>query len=352
MTSRERVLASLNHVEPDRVPLFAPNIINTREPYDAGLRRFLDSFDFDTFVHLGGIHNRPDTQRELPDGTLEDGYGCRFRYMGVGLPYCIHSPLADARTVADVEAFDWPDPEAPGLIDPDLRERARRARDGRDGVITLNVAPIFHQYHYLRGFEQWMMDVRLNRAVHQAIAERIYHVNATLLSRLLEEVGETVDMVAGADDFGHSTAPYMAPEDFRTLVKPYYARLIGRVKTLCPHVKFYLHSHGQIMPLVGDLVDCGVDILNPVLPLDHMDPVRLKQEFGDVLCFHGGIDIERIVPFGTREEVCEHVKEVIDVLAPGGGYWLKLQAISPVVPAGNVTAAYELAREYGSYERR
>jgi uroporphyrinogen decarboxylase len=92
-----------------------------------------------------------------------------------------------------------------------------------------------------------------------------------------------------------------------------------------------------------------VDVLNPILPLDNMDPVALKRDHGDDLCFHGGIDIERIVPLGSEREVREHVREVIDVMAPGGGYWLKLQAISPVCPPENVMAAYEEARDYGGY---
>ena len=110
--------------------------------------------------------------------------------------------------------------------------------------------------------------------------------------------------MAGGDDFGWSLAPYMSPADFHRLVVPYYADLVGRVKSRFPHCKFYLHSHGQIMDLVPDLVACGVDVLNPILPVDHMDPVQLKGEFGDALCFHGGIDVEHIMPFGTVGERC------------------------------------------------
>jgi uroporphyrinogen decarboxylase len=216
-------------------------------------------------------------------------------------------------------------------------------------LTVVGVPHLFHQYHYIRGFEQWMIDVRLHRAVHDAIASHIHHINLTLILRLLEQVGPRVDMVTAGDDFGTSTAPYMSPADWRVLVKPYYADLIHQIKRRYPHIKFYLHSHGQILDLVPDLVECGVDVLNPILPLDNMDPLRLKRDFGDVLCFHGGIDIEHIVPFGTVSEVRDHVKHVIDVLAPGGGYWLKLQAISPVCPVENVIAAYETAADYGRY---
>jgi uroporphyrinogen decarboxylase len=351
MTSRQRVLTALDHAQPDRVPVFAPNLIRTREPYDPRLLEFLDTFDFDDFAHVAGLVDPPSRMRELANETFVDGYGCRFKYMGVGLPYCTHHALAGAETVADVEAFDWPDPDAPGLITPDAAEKARQLRQPNGRVRAVVVAPLFHQYHYLRGFEQWMLDVKLHRGVHEAIARRIAHINSTLLVRLLEQVGPAADLVCTGDDFGTSTATYMSPDDFRTLIKPHYRDLIARVKGRWPHLKFYLHSHGQIMDLVPDLIECGVDVLNPILPLDHMDPARLKREFGGDLCFHGGIDIEHIVPFGTVDQVRRHVREVLDVLAPGGGYWLKLQAISPMIPPDNIIAAYECAREYGRYDR-
>ncbi len=355
MDPKTRILMSLNHQEPDRIPIFAPNMINTREPYDPVLEAFLVNFPFDGLANVGGLVSPPGALRDDPDTTDPDiqldGYGCRYKYMGVGLPYSIHAPLADAETLADVDAFDWPDPEAPDLIPKDLKTRASRMKETETRPLSASVPHTFHQYHYLRGFEQWMVDIKLNRQVHRAIAGHIGHINRALILRVLEEVGDEIDLVMAGDDFGHSTAPYMSPVDFQALVKPIYCDLIQAIKSRYPHIRFYLHSHGQIMDLVPDLIDCGVDVLNPILPLDHMDPVQLKQDYGDALCFHGGIDIEHIVPFGTVDEVRDHVKRVIDILAPGGGYWFKLQAISPVIPPENVIVAYETARDYGRYHR-
>jgi uroporphyrinogen decarboxylase len=342
-------MLALCHGEPDRVPMFAPNVMNTRAPYDERVRTLLDEFPFDRLVSVGGMIDHPSEKREVSPDIFVDGYGCRYEYRGVGLPYCVHSPLAEAESVADVEAFSWPDPVAPGLVAEDAREKAQALHDQGRYVTAVGLPPIYHQFHYLRGFERWMLDVRLNPAVHEAIAGRVAHIHATLLMRLLEEVGEYTDIVSGGDDLGWSFAPYMSPADFRKLVKPHYKALIERVKSRYPHIKFYLHSHGQIMDLVPDLIECGVDVLNPILPLDHMDPVRLKREFGKELCFHGGIDVEHVLPFGTAGEVREHVRQVIDILAPGGGYWFKAQVISPVIPPENVIAAYETALEYGRY---
>jgi uroporphyrinogen decarboxylase len=325
--------------------------MNTREPYDARVRSFLDESPFDRLANVDGLLDHPSKKRELQGDLFVDGYGCRYEYRGVGLPYCVYSPLGNAETVADVEAFDWPDPAAPDLVAPDAREKALALRAQGAYATSVGLPLIYHQYHYLRGFERWMLDVRLKPDVHEAISSRLVHIHGTLLLRLLEEVGDCVDIVSGGDDLGWSVAPYMSPADFRKLIKPHYRTLIERIKGRWPHIKFYLHSHGQIMDLVPDLIECGVDILNPILPLDNMDPVRLKREYGADLCFHGGIDVEHVLPFGTEDEVRQHVRQVIDILAPGGGYWFKAQVISPVIPPENVVVAYEAAMEHGQYRR-
>ena len=350
MTSRERLLNAVDHRPTDRLPIFKPNIMNTEEAYDSELMRYLDEFDFDAFTGIGGVRERPDQGRDLGNGESVDRYGCRFKYLGVGMPYCVHAPLANAESVADVDALDWFDPHAPDLIEPDAADKAKAARETGEKLTTVNVGTLFHRYHYLRGFEQWMLDVKLNRDIHRAIADHIYHINSVLCMRLLEQVGPYTDMVATGDDFGWSTAPYMSPADFRALIKPYYKDLIGRIKTRFPHIKFYLHSHGQIMDMVPDLIECGVDVLNPVLPLDNMDHVRLKREFGKDLCFHGGVDVEHVIPYCNVGDVKEHVKRVIDTLGPGG-FWFKLQVISPIIPPANIVAAYDTAREYGMQVR-
>lgn len=350
MNSRERVLLAVNHKEPDRVPIFRPNLIPTYAPLDERVQNLLNTFEFDRFASLNFIKG-PSARRKLPDDISEDSYGCRFKYKGVGGPYCIYHPLAYANTIEDVERFNWPDVEDSELLAKNARERAREIRKKAEYATAVGVEMLFHRYQWLRGFDQWLLDMKLNPELHKAIADRIYHINSTLAMRLLHEVGDYTDIVMTGDDFGTSTATFMAPQDFRIYVKPYFKDLIGRIKKQFPQIKFYLHSHGQIMALVGDFIDCGVDILNPILPLDNMHPVKLKREFGDRLCFEGGIDIEQILPFGTVDEVKKHVKKVIDILAPGGGFIFKAQAISRLITYENLSMTYNLALEYGRYDK-
>lgn len=347
MTSKQRVLASMNHEPTDRLPILASDTIQTDQPLDPRLVEFLDAFPFDHRADYGYLIRRPLERVSNEQGLLIDGYGCRFESKGVGDPYCTFSPLADAETVADVEAFDWPDPTAADVLRADAREQVKLCYDQGQYAISVGVGTLFHQYHYLRGFEQWLIDVKLNRAVHEAIAARIAHINLTLLMRLLDKVGEYVDLVTAADDFGTSISTFIDPEDFRELVKPHYQKLIAGIKSRFPHIKFRLHSHGQIMAILPDLIECGVDVLNPVLPLDHMDPVRIKRDFGNDICFDGGIDTEHVLPFGSVEEVRDHVRKTIDILAPGAGYWYSLSGVSSVMPPENVIAALECAAESG-----
>lgn len=350
MNSRERVLLAINHKEADRLPMFRPNMIQTHEPLDQRVQDFLDTFEFDRLSGVGFAKARPEDLRKLPDDMFEDSYGCKFKYMGVGLPYCIHSPLAHATTIEDVERFGWPDVDNSNQVATDARERAREIHEKGEYATSVGVGMLFHRYQYLRGFEQWLIDIAANPELHKSIADKIHHINSALVLKVLDAVGDYTDIVSFGDDFGTSTDSYMSLKDFRSLIKPYFKDLIGQIKNQFPHIKFYLHSHGQIMDLVPDLIDCGVNILNPILPLDNMDPVALKRDFGDQLAFEGGIDIEHILLFGTLDEVKEHVKEVVDILAPGGGFIFKAQAISHIIPAENLTTTYNLALEYGRYD--
>lgn len=345
MSSRERVLLSLDHKEPDRLPIEPPNLVNIEGP----AKHLIDTFDFDRKVSLDFRKNL-DEKYELPDNMFVDVYGCRWKYKGVGMPYCVYSPLAFARKAKDIEKYEkWPDPNDPLLIMKDARRKAKQLYEETECVTQIFGGQMFHRYAWLRGFAKWLIDMKTNPELYKAIAERLYHINSTSTMRLLQEVGDYTHVVVASDDMGASTTPFMSAEDFRQFVKPFYKALIDGIKREFPRLKFFLHSHGCIMKFIPDIIDCGVDILNPVLPGDNMDPVRLKKEFGRQLTFDGGVDIEYILPFKTPNVVREHVRKVIDILAPGGGYIFRLQMISHVVPYQNLYAAYETAREYGEY---
>ena len=151
MNSRERVLLAINHEEADRLPVFRPTVIQTHEPLDEKAQNFLGTFEFDLLAGVGFAKARPEDRRKLPDDVFEDSYGCKFKYMGVGLPYCIHSPLAHARTIEDVERSDWPDVDNSNQVATDARERAREIHEKGEYATSVGVGMLFHRYQYLRG---------------------------------------------------------------------------------------------------------------------------------------------------------------------------------------------------------
>ena len=137
----------------------------------------------------------------------------------------------------------------------------------------------------------------------------------------------------------------------RRYVKPWFSRYVGEVKKRFPGVKLIYHTCGSVYELIPEFIECGIDVLNPLQPnAKNMNHRRIKREFGDRLCFHGGVDVQRVLPFGTVEEVARHVRKVIEDLAPGGGYILApSQDIHPDVPPENIMAVYETALRYGRY---
>jgi len=349
LTSKERVLTTLDHKEADRIPICPPGgRVNIRPE----IKRFIESFDFDRFAGLNFAKNLEE-RRELSHGIYVDDYGCVYRHKGVSeIPYCIYSPLEDVRRVEEVEAYSkWPNPDDPSLILKDAHRKAKKIFEETDQVTTVSIGSIFHRYTWMRGFNKWLLDMKLNPEIYEAIASKICDIRLRFTLNLLNEVGDYTDLIQMNDDLGFTKGPFMSLQDFRRFVKPYYERLISGIKKEYPKIKFWLHSHGAITKLIPDLIDSGVDVLNPILPGDNMDPYVLKNKFGRDLCFDGGADVEYIIPFGTVKQVEEHVKEVVKILAPGGGYIFRVQMISNLVSYENLYAAYKTAIEYGRYDR-
>jgi uroporphyrinogen decarboxylase len=174
--------------------------------------------------------------------------------------------------------------------------------------------------------------------------------NVERFARYAETVAPYVDVIQFEDDLGMQDRPLLRPELYREVVKPYHARLFGFAKARSD-AYLMLHSDGAVAPLIPDFIDMGVDILNPVqVSAAGMDTKRLKRAFGDEIVFWGaGCDSQRVLPFGTPEAVRDEVRRRIDDLAPGGGFvFAPVHNIQAEVPAENVVAMFEAAREYGA----
>jgi len=375
-THRERVLAALNHEEPDRVPIdfgasheTAINISAYRAlldhlgiepdpeereawgnswleiaiPNEEVLRRF-DADLRGVEVHVSAV----DTVRSLDENTVTDGWGIVFRRSHPGAPYMIvESPLQrlDEPTPADVEILTWP--EGDDIDDlPAVKKRLQRIRSETDFAASLRLRNVgaFGIAQRLRGFTELLQDLILSPEFGWALHERATAMGCALAEAALREVGDLVDTVSFADDLGVQTQTIMSPELYRAAVKPHHAKL---VETIHRHTdaRVVMHNCGAIRPLLPDLIDCGVDVINPVQTnADGMDPDRLKREFGDNLCFWGGIDTQDVLPHGSPSDVAEEVRRRISDLGRGGGYVLAaVHNIQPEVPPENIAAMYETA---------
>jgi uroporphyrinogen decarboxylase len=250
-------------------------------------------------------------------------------------------------TLQDLEKLDWPDPADSGRFQG-LRERAKKLHKETDYAVILNfnVGPVT-QCQFVRGYGTWLEDLLLCPVFAEALMDRVVDIWIQIANRALEEAGPYVDLVTYGDDIGTQNAILFRPDLYRRMIKPRHKAIANAIKRHGKPVLF--HSCGSVYALIQDLIEVGIDALNPVqVSAADMDTERLKREYGRELTFWGGIDTHRVLPTGTRAEVREEVKRRIDHLHENGGYVLcAVQNIQPEVPPENIVAMYDTALEYG-----
>jgi uroporphyrinogen decarboxylase len=282
----------------------------------------------------------------FPDGSYQDEWGVlRSRPPG-SLYYDLSKPpLQGDRTPADLERYPWPDPHDPGRC-RGLAEEARQLRAETDYALVLNMpGGIVHQAQFLRGFEDWFTDLIANPALFQALMEQLADLWVEMAVDELEAAGDCADICFYGDDMAFQNGPMMSMELYRKLIKPHHRWLFATIKSRTS-AKILYHTCGSVVHLIPDLIEIGVDALNPVqVSAKGMDSKRLKQEFGKDLAFWGAIDTQRVLPFGTPDEVAAEVRKRIEDLAPGGGYVLcAVHNIQADVSAQNICTMYDAAR--------
>ena len=374
LTSRDRVLCALNHEEPDRVPIFfGTSGVTTMLPpnYERlkahlGIQRATTVFwrglqyvlmDEEALAWSGsdgrplipGPAPAPLAHDVSPDSYV-DGWGSLWeRRPGVIYYEVVDSPIRTA-TIADLDRYAWPDLAHPGRF-VGLAERAKEIRDAGYAVVALSGVSPFEQAYMSRGVEQWLLDLAGDPDFALALLRKITDLMKASVIRLLEEAGEYIDVLVTGDDLGSQTATLISPRMYRRMIKPFHAEIYQEIKKRTKAKVFY-HSDGNIYPLLGDLVEIGIDLLNPVQVNagDMGDTARLKREFGDRLSFCGAIDTGWVLPHGTPADVRAEVRRRIRDLGPGGGYILaSVHCIQPDVPLENVIAMLDEAKIAGRY---
>ena len=394
MTPRERVLAALRHQEPDRVPI---DLDGTRASgisaiaynrlrrhmglplglaylYDLGqqlvhpepevLQRLgVDTLPLNRWPEGYGLRHDAWEPWTLPDGSqalvpvgfapaadehgnqyILDEAGRRVRMRPASGFYFdrIHYPLAEATTVAEIEAYPLP-----AISDAELeflRREARRLCETTDKAIVGEFGgSILEGGQDLRGWDRFLMDLVAEPKLAQALMQRLADNAVVNLEKYLAAVGEHIQVIMMGDDLGIQHGLQMSPATYRRMIRPHHTRIYQHVKK---HSNAFvlLHSCGAVAPLISDLIEAGVDALNPVqISAKGMDPATLKREFGrDITFWGGGCDSQKILPTATPDEVCRHVRGLVDIFAPGGGFvFAPVHNIQPDVPPENVVAAFD-----------
>lgn len=376
MTSRERVLLAYNHQEPDRVPICIGGVAQklSRKAYYAvkehiGIRdtyekeSVLDELDNVVYYHpkflerfrvdFREVHvRRFPPRKRFEDGSWEHELGMRLQCSSNGETVSfVSAPLREA-SLQGIERYPMPDPADPRRFEG-LRDEARELYESSSyavGCYKATLLGIFDCAWVLRGLDQFLMDLILEPALAQALLEKTFSFNFEVYSRMLDEVGEYVHVVEFNDDLGTQENLMIAPESYRKFLKPFHRKMVEMFHAKAPRAKVLLHCCGSIYKIIPDLIEIGIDVINPVQPLvAEMDTRRLKKEFGKDICFQGGIDIQRAMR-GTAADVEKEVRERIGSLAPGGGYVLSTaNNIASDIPVENVTLLYELAYKLGVY---
>ena len=260
-------------------------------------------------------------------------------------------PLAGAATLGELKAFPMPDPLDEGRF-ARLREQAKHARAlGKAVALAGPCAGIVEVYSWLRGYEQFYVDMALNQSWVGYMLDRLTEFKCAYWERALREIGDLVDVVIEADDLASQKSLLFSPRAYRRLVKPRHRRLFRFIKDQASVMVFY-HSCGAVRPLIPDLIDAGIDILNPVqISAAGMDPIELKREFGrDLVFWGGGVDTQWVLGSGSPDEVRADVRRNIAALAPGGGFmFAAVHDIQANVLPENIMAMWKAWQAYGIY---
>jgi len=382
MTPRERVLRALRQEAPDRVPIDLGGnqtgihknayrklirylgwdeemeIMDAVQQLARPSERVLERFRVDTrYVSArpasswkGGIVKAERGGRIWHD--LTDEFGVRWSmpddeplYMDITL-----HPLAGA-TVREVRDYPWPKGDDPSRF-AGLRERALSLRKETPYAVVSGISGVVYETcWYLRGLERWFQDLLASPEFCEAMLDQTLEFWLDWFRLFLDEAGDVVDVIMIGDDLAGQHGPLFNPAVYRRLVKPRHQRLVEFIRSRT-EAKIWYHTCGSCAAFIPDLLENGIDILNPVqTSAASMNPVELKSRFGrDLVFWGGGCDSQRVLPRGTPSEVAAEVRRNLEAFMPGGGYVFSgIHNIQGEVPPENIIALFDAAFEHGFY---
>jgi len=382
VNSRDRVLAAINHREPDRVPFDLGSGMMTGIHKDAyqNLRaaagferedavRFFEPSMQIVFVGEDVCERlEVDTRPALPAWSdseplnIQEDEESYFYYdpwgYGLKMPksYPIYyslfqHPLRTAESLSDLDQYPWPDPVDESRY-RDLPGQAETARGKNKAVVLNNIcAGTMEVASWLRGIDQFFMDLGLDDKFAGYLLDKVVDIKLAYWEKALKKLEGLVDVVIESDDLGAQNRLMISPRMYRKLIKPRHKKILDFIHTHTG-AKVFFHSCGAIRPLIPDLIEIGVDILNPVqFNAAGMDAKSLKDEFGrDIVFWGGGVDTQSVLGSTSPAMVKANVRQQVEALAEGGGFvFATVHNIQADVPPENILAMRDALFEYGMY---
>lgn len=381
ITSRERILAAINHHEPDRVPIIIgpSNATGIKMQAYRNLKQHLGIQAEDCYIYdwpeLGtaaldemtlqrlhsdvrGVLDRfpqetyRKNQSRQPHSPFIDDWGSGQSEIEPGVWFPGIHPMSKAKTLEEIEAYPWPDMDDPTRVEF-VKETARQLREQNQyGIIaTPWLLFPFERAFAMQGMDHFLLNMVEKPDFAKALLGKIAGLCKTLMGHFLEEAGDNIDIIKIGDDLGTQESLLISPRMYRNVLKPIHADFIQFIKQRTK-AKIFFHTDGDVFNLCDDFIEIGIDILNPIQTSagKMANLAELKKRYGDKLVFCGAIDTQRILPYGTPEEVRQEVRRVIELLAPGGGYMVSsVHTIMNEVPPENILAMVDAVEEFGKY---
>ncbi len=362
MNPRERILTTMHHEAPDRTPTDAwfhrevtKKLLDYYQTDDFGV--VLQELGIEGWSSLGPWIEFPEFEKKATarpgnaswgkgiwkdDRTYEDAWGVVYR-LGEGDWYeeRVSGPLESAESVADIVAYDFPAVDQVREPEDYAENVQQRKKEGL--FVSAGIPNPYKTAWQLRGMDNVLADYLINRDMIDALYDRLYGLYTEMCVRMARA---GIDMITVTGDIAMQDRIIMGPDAWRQADKPRLAELITACRRIKPDVFFYIHSDGDVTDLMDDLVEIGFNVINPIQP-ECMDPFEVKTRWGKSITMHGGVSIQRTLPFGSPEDVRKEVETLIEGCGYDGGLVVfPSNVIQPDTPIENIIACFHAARDF------
>ena len=380
MNSRERVLAAINHKQPDRIPFDIGSSMMTgihRDAYhqwrnllgfakqevvcyfEPSMQIVYIEEDFRKHLQIDTSPALPAWPENFPLNIVENeesfyyydewGYGLKMPKSDPVYYSLFHHPLRNANSLTDLKQYHYPDPTDKTRLAP-IEEQIKRAEQNQKAIVLNNVcAGTMEVASWLRGLDQFLTDLALQPIMAEFLLEKVMEFKLAYWEMVLSEFGDKIDVVVESDDIGTQTSMLISPRMYRKYIKPCHQKILEFIHSKTS-AKIFFHSCGAIRLIIPDLIEIGVDILNPVqFNLPGMDPIELKSEFGNDLVFWGGgVETQFVLSRGSKQEVEKSVNSQLENLGKDGGFvFATVHNIQAEVPVENLSTMWKTVMDFG-----